>query len=56
MVVLPPFTNVCIVLAMYNDILLLAFLLRSATSLLNYFIVMSLYIYDSFLKLTVWLA
>jgi hypothetical protein len=56
MVVLPPFTNTCIALAMYNDTLALAFLLRSAPSLSNYFIVMSLYIYNSFLKLMVWLA
>jgi hypothetical protein len=56
MVVLPPFTNACIALPMYNDALALAFLLRSATYLLNCFIVMSLYISNSFLKLTVWLA
>jgi hypothetical protein len=51
MVVLSPFINALIALVMYNDTLTLAFLLSSATSLLNYFIVMSLYIFDSFLKL-----
>jgi hypothetical protein len=56
MVVLPPFTKACIALAMHNDTLALAFLLRSATFLLNYFIVMSLYMSDFILKLTVWLA
>jgi hypothetical protein len=56
MVVLPSFTNAFIALAMYNDTLALALLLRSTTSLLNYFFIMSLYISDSFLKLTVCLA
>jgi hypothetical protein len=55
MVVLPSFTNACITLAMYNDTLTLALLLRSVTPLLHYFFVMSLYISNSFLKLTVWL-
>jgi hypothetical protein len=54
--VVPPFINACIALAMYNDTRALTFLLISATSLLNSFIIMSLYISDSFLKLRVWLA
>jgi hypothetical protein len=37
MVVLPSFTKACIALTMYNDTLTLALLLRSATSLLNWF-------------------
>jgi hypothetical protein len=49
----PPFTNACIALAMYNDTLALAFLFIYSTSLLNYFVVMSLYLSDSSLKLMV---
>jgi hypothetical protein len=56
MVILSSFTNVSITLAMYNDTLTLALLLRSATSLSICFFVMSFYISDSFLKLTVWLV
>jgi hypothetical protein len=56
MVFLHPFTNACIALAMYNDTRALASMLILATSLLNSFIVMSLYISDSFHKVTVWLA
>jgi hypothetical protein len=56
MVVLPSFTNACIAIAMYNDTLALALQLKSATSLLTCFFVMSLYISDSLLKLMVWLA
>jgi hypothetical protein len=56
MVFLSFFTNACIALAMYNDTLTLALLLKSVTSLLNYFCVMPLYISKSFLKLMVCLA
>jgi hypothetical protein len=56
MIFLPPFTNTCIALAMYNDTRALASLIFLVTSLLNSLIVMSLYISDSFLKLMVLLA
>jgi hypothetical protein len=56
MVFLPSFINACIALAMYNDTLTLALLIRSTTSLLNCFFIMFLYISESYLKLMVLLA
>jgi hypothetical protein len=56
MVFLPPSTNAWVALVMYNATHDHASFLIQLTSLLNAVIVMSLYISDSFFKMTLWLV